>query len=94
MTQPTTTETITDQVSADTVKALRAAMERLFAGRPTCTDGRLVKENLYRDAGVSRATMNRVHRISPNGTGARLPPTPAPQAKPDVMMNSRNCVSR
>ncbi|MGW3060694.1 hypothetical protein ACWC98_32845 [Streptomyces goshikiensis] len=62
MTQPTT-ETITDDVSAETVKTLRAAMERLLAGRPTCTDGRLVKENLYREAGVSRATMNRAHRI-------------------------------
>ncbi|MET8831603.1 hypothetical protein ABZX40_38000 [Streptomyces sp. NPDC004610] len=62
MTQPTT-ETLTDQVSTETVKALRAAMERLLAGRPTCTDGRLVKENLYREAGVSRATMNRAHRI-------------------------------
>jgi chromosome segregation ATPase len=58
-----TTETITDQVSAETVKALRAAMERLLAGRPARTDGRLVKENLYREAGVSRATMNRAHRI-------------------------------
>lgn len=38
---------------------LRAAMERLLAGAPERTDGRLIKENLYREAGVSRATMNR-----------------------------------
>lgn len=38
---------------------LRAAMERLLAGTPERTDGRLLKENLYREAGVSRATMNR-----------------------------------
>ncbi|MGV4923836.1 hypothetical protein K2224_00590 [Streptomyces sp. BHT-5-2] len=63
MTQPTTAETITDHASAEAVKALRAAMERLLAGRPTCTDGRLIKENLYREAGVSRATMNRAHSI-------------------------------
>ncbi|MFG3000291.1 hypothetical protein [Streptomyces sp. NPDC048340] len=63
MTRPTSTETTTDDVSVQTVKALRAAMERLLAGRPTCTDGRLVKENLYREAGVSRATMNRAHSI-------------------------------
>ncbi|MYV97647.1 hypothetical protein GT354_05025 [Streptomyces sp. SID3343] len=54
-------------------------MERLLAGRPTRTDGRLVKENLYREAGVSRATMNRAgailaewnHRTA--ATGARTP---------------------
>lgn len=38
---------------------LRVAMERLLAGTPERTDGRLLKENLYREAGVSRATMNR-----------------------------------
>ncbi|WP_405778795.1 hypothetical protein OG512_00650 [Streptomyces sp. NBC_01378] len=31
-------------------------MERLFAGRPTRTDGKLTKNNLWREAGVSRAT--------------------------------------
>lgn len=34
-------------------------MERLFAGNPTRTDGKLTKNNLWREAGVSRATMNR-----------------------------------
>ncbi|WP_292774282.1 MULTISPECIES: hypothetical protein [Microbacterium] len=42
---------------------LRAAMERLLAGTPERTDGRLIKENLYREAGVSRATMNRAPAI-------------------------------
>ncbi|MEU1447148.1 hypothetical protein [Streptomyces mirabilis] len=75
----TTFATGTDQVSAKAEKALRAAMERLLAGRPTCTDGRLVKENLYREAGVSRATMNRAHDILTEWnhrtatTGARTP---------------------
>lgn len=42
---------------------LRAAMERLLEGRPERTDGRLIKENLYREAGVSRATMNRAPAV-------------------------------
>lgn len=50
-------------VSARSEDDLRAAMERLLAGRPTRTDGRLIKENLYREAGVSRATMNRATSV-------------------------------
>ncbi|WKT88271.1 hypothetical protein QYR02_12530 [Microbacterium maritypicum] len=42
---------------------LRAAMERLLAGTAERTDGRLIKENLYREAGVSRATMNRARSV-------------------------------
>ncbi|MFD5234631.1 hypothetical protein ACFWJ5_40285 [Streptomyces qaidamensis] len=41
-------------VSARTEQAPREAMERLFTGRPTRT-----KDNLWREAGVSRATLNR-----------------------------------
>ncbi|WP_030303243.1 hypothetical protein [Streptomyces katrae] len=52
-----------DGVSAETAKALRAAMLRLFAGKPQRTDGRLTKENLWREAQVSRATMNRAQPI-------------------------------
>ncbi|MET8211357.1 hypothetical protein ABZT51_36130 [Streptomyces sp. NPDC005373] len=52
-----------DQVSPKTAAALRAAMTRLFEGRPQRTDGRLTKENLYKEAQVSRATMNRAHGI-------------------------------
>ncbi|WP_328493499.1 hypothetical protein OHS59_12605 [Streptomyces sp. NBC_00414] len=63
MTATPTGPTLTDHVSAETAKALRAALERLLAGRPSRTDGRLTKENLYREAGVSRATMNRAHGI-------------------------------
>lgn len=40
-------------------RRLREAMNRLLAGAPLRTDGRLIKENLYREAEVSRATMNR-----------------------------------
>jgi hypothetical protein len=41
------------------VTALRAAMTRLFDGRPERTDGALTISNLAREAGVSRATANR-----------------------------------
>jgi capsule polysaccharide export protein KpsE/RkpR len=34
-------------------------MQRLLAGRPERTDGRLIKDNLWKEAQVSRATMNR-----------------------------------
>ncbi len=38
-------------------------MERLFNGRPMRTDGKLTKNNLWREAGVSRATMNRATAV-------------------------------
>ncbi len=50
-------------VAPATAAALRSAMSRLLAGRPACTDGRLIKENLRKEAGVSRATMNRAKAI-------------------------------
>ncbi|MEU3358028.1 hypothetical protein [Streptomyces albidoflavus] len=50
-------------VSAATEKALREAMARLVEGRPRYTDGALTKENLYREARVSRATMNRATAV-------------------------------
>lgn len=52
-----------DHVSPHAVAALQAALERLLAGRPRHTDGRLIKHNLWKEAGVSRATMNRAHRV-------------------------------
>jgi hypothetical protein len=52
-----------DGVTEETATALRAAMQRLFAGKPQRTDGRLTKQNLWREAGVSRATMNRAQTI-------------------------------
>lgn len=51
-----------DAVSASERK-LREAMDRLLAGAPLRTDGRLIKENLYREAEVSRATMNRASAV-------------------------------
>lgn len=46
-------------VSSASEQKLRDAMNRLLGGNPQRTDGRLIKENLYKEAGVSRATMNR-----------------------------------
>jgi tRNA A37 N6-isopentenylltransferase MiaA len=50
-------------VSPQTENALREAMHRLLTGRPQHTDGRLIKNNLFKEAQVSRATMNRAHHI-------------------------------
>lgn len=50
-------------VSPRTDKSLRQAMERLLAGKSLHTDGRLIKDNLWKEAKVSRATMNRAPQI-------------------------------
>lgn len=50
-------------ISVAAENALREAMARLIAGKPQTTDGKLTKENLYREAGVSRATMNRADEV-------------------------------
>ncbi|MCC9708220.1 hypothetical protein E4N62_24945 [Streptomyces sp. MNU76] len=46
-------------VSAKTEHKLRDAMNRLLAGKPQRSDGRLTKNNLALEAGVSPATMFR-----------------------------------
>lgn len=51
-------------VRSDTEKKLRDAMQRLLAGQPKRTDGRLTKANLHTEAGVSRATMNRAEAVT------------------------------
>ncbi|MFF2132425.1 hypothetical protein ACFVW1_45245 [Streptomyces olivochromogenes] len=50
-------------VSAKTEHKLRAAMDRLLAGKPQHTDGRLTKNNLALEAGVSPATMFRAKAV-------------------------------
>lgn len=50
-------------MTATTDTALRAAMDRLIAGRPRCTDGKLTISNLAREAGVGRATANRATKV-------------------------------
>jgi hypothetical protein len=63
ITESATNEPETAGVSPRTAKLLRAAMDRLLAGRPQRTDGRLIKDNLWKEAGLSRATMNRASSI-------------------------------
>ncbi|MEV4840381.1 hypothetical protein AB0K05_38155 [Nonomuraea sp. NPDC049486] len=63
MTGPADRTLTDDGVTAQTADALRAAMKRLFAGQSQRTDGRLTKQNLWQEAGVSRATMNRAQTI-------------------------------
>jgi hypothetical protein len=50
-------------VSPRAAKQLRDAMDRLLAGRPQRTDGRLIKDNLWKEADLSRATMNRAVQV-------------------------------
>lgn len=51
------------EITAATERKLRDAMDRLLTGAAVRTDGRVIKENLYREAGVSRATMNRATAV-------------------------------
>ncbi len=50
-------------VSAAAQLALTEAMERLIAGRPLRSDGRLTVANLATEAGVSRASANRAAEV-------------------------------
>ena len=50
-------------VTPETEKKLRDAMQRLLTGTAKRTDGRLIKNNLHVEAGVSRATMNRATEV-------------------------------
>ncbi|MFJ2580488.1 hypothetical protein [Kitasatospora aureofaciens] len=50
-------------VSARAERAVRDAMERLFTGKSQHTDGRLTKNNLCLEAGVSPATMFRAKAV-------------------------------
>ena len=61
--ESTDDENDNEGVSPRAAKHLREAMDRLLAGRPQRTDGRLIKDNLWKEAGLSRATMNRAVRI-------------------------------
>jgi chromosome segregation ATPase len=67
-------------VSQTTEKALQDAMARLLAGGAHRTDGKLTKENLYREAGVSRATMNRARDVLTAWNHAVATHTGRPQA--------------
>lgn len=63
-------------VSAQTEEKLRRAMQRLLDGKALHTDGRLIKENLYKEANVSRATMNRAVSVMAEWTDITGDKTP------------------
>jgi len=70
--------------------ALRAAMKRLLEGAPISTDGALTKNNLYREACVSRATMNRyTDVINEWNTSVAALLTESPEAKKPQTEESR-----
>ena|SRR5580658_8549110 len=50
-------------VTPETERSLREAMQRLLEGRPQCTDGARTVANLAREANVSRATANRAAAV-------------------------------
>jgi hypothetical protein len=54
---------MTATVSQASQQRPREGMRRLLTGAPQHTDGRLTKNNLWREAQVSRATMNRAGDI-------------------------------
>lgn len=56
-------------------------MERLVAGRPRVTDGRLTVANLAREAGVGRSTANRATDVLDafHLSAARVPPRRRPE---------------
>lgn len=68
-------------MTATSQAKLQRAMERPLAGTPEHTDGRLIKENLYREAGVSRATMNRHPAILEEWNARVDTPTPRDRAR-------------
>ncbi|WP_235659269.1 hypothetical protein [Mycobacteroides abscessus] len=71
----------------NTRDSIRAAMERLLAGTPEHTDGRLTKTNLAYEAGVGRATLYRQHDLTAEWIrrAAAADPTEAPQSNPAVI---------
>ena len=66
------------EITPATERKLRDAMERLLTGAAVRTDGRIIKENLYREAGVSRATMNRATAVMDEWS-RRVDGTPQPR---------------
>ncbi|MGB3168873.1 MAG: hypothetical protein WBB62_05315 [Rhodococcus sp. (in: high G+C Gram-positive bacteria)] len=66
----TTADSARPGVSPATEQKLRDAMQRLLGGQAKHTDGRLTKNNLCAEAGVSRATMNRAVTVMTEWDGA------------------------
>ncbi|WP_265448149.1 hypothetical protein [Flexivirga meconopsidis] len=71
---------MSEQVEA----SITAAMNRLLDGKPDRTDGALTKENIRREAGISRATLFRAPQLLEwwdEQVGARAGRTPAEFAR-------------
>ncbi|MEU8240962.1 hypothetical protein AB0C07_22190 [Actinoplanes missouriensis] len=70
-------------------------MHRLFEGRPQHTDGKLTKNNLWREAQVSRATMNRASDILAEWDAyARDSPTGVAMRRRDEQLEQLRCQLR
>lgn len=75
-----------------TERKLRAALERLVAGHPVRTDGRLTVTGLAREAGVSRATAHRYPDVLADlAAAASRPPVDAGrEGGPEISLAARN----
>jgi DeoR/GlpR family transcriptional regulator of sugar metabolism len=75
-----------------TERKLRAALERLVAGHPIRTDGRLTVSGLAREAGVSRATAHRYPDVLADFAAAARQPTIAARryGEPESALAKRN----
>lgn len=75
-----------------TERKLRAALDRLIAGHPIRTDGKLTVTGLAREAGVSRATAHRYPDVLADlAAAANRPPVAASRdCGPDSSLADRN----
>lgn len=75
-----------------TERKLRAALDRLIAGHPICTNGNLTVTGLAREAGVSRATAHRYPEVLADLAAAVHRPTPSEhvRGRPDSSLAERN----
>jgi DeoR/GlpR family transcriptional regulator of sugar metabolism len=75
-----------------TERKLRAALERLVAGHPIRTDGKLTVTGLAREADVSRATAHRYRDVLADlaAAASRPPVTSSRAGGPDISLAERN----
>lgn len=74
-----------------TERKLRAALERLVAGHPLRTDGKLTVTGLAREADVSRATAHRYPDVLADLAAANRPPAADNRkGSPDISLAERN----
>jgi hypothetical protein len=75
-----------------TERKLRAALERLVAGHPIRTDGKLTVTGLAREADVSRATAHRYPDVLADlaAAASRPPATGSSEVGPEITLAERN----